>query len=158
MRDWLSMLLLIPWWYVFGYTYYKQCRYLQCHHGVWGKDPAGDPGCLNVSSDVLLGKGSFNVGSLASTWIALRTDSFVEGLTMLLILFGAVAVRSRWRTGCCYLLPQGTPAVCRQGPAICIGSMVSARSAKSIFRRNMPISHSPDSLLPRYLHTLKLTS
>jgi len=46
-------------------------RYLQCHQGVCGNDPAGEPGCLKVRSDLLLERFSFNAGSLASTCIAL---------------------------------------------------------------------------------------
>jgi len=55
---------------------------LQCHQGVCGKDPAGDPGCLNVNLELTLGRGSFNVGSLASTLIAFWNEPFVDGLTI----------------------------------------------------------------------------
>lgn len=45
--------------------------YLQCHHGVCGKDPAGEPGSLNVSADLTYGRASFSFGILASISMAL---------------------------------------------------------------------------------------
>ena len=45
--------------------------YLQCHQGVCGKDPAGEPGSLNVNADLIFAGASVNFGILASIWMAL---------------------------------------------------------------------------------------